>query len=252
MLNLDYKVGGRDSIFLFSTGLGNIFERAYKVDKKIRKKVSQAIGKATLPSNVYEKLSDWETKHRMDLKMLGAVVAIAVASVFIGPLAGQLVTNLGGPAIASMAAEKVVYDFVKDEVKKKLQHDQINDLKRKFERMTAEQVLADPELNEISQKIAAEMGGAIGFKESFIRNGESCRYVDVKFPFGKTIKVLKCDPISDSLIESGSILAAEGAAELERQISKIYQPSDQPLVLKKPINPIIPIGIATAAGFLLM
>lgn len=274
MLDLDYKVFGRDSIILEGVGLDGFFKNIYDKTKAFVKKISQAVGHIVLPDRLYDKLSDWGSKHRMNLKMLGAVVVTAVASTFIGPAAGQLVTSLGGPTIASMAAEKVVVDYVKDAVKKKLTRDMIDALKRKFKNMTAEQVLADPELSELSQKIAAEMGEAVGFKETFVRNGSVCwyeeetRYSEYAAPPTKLIgpkkhldaidedrtrfiaKTMKCQPMSDDLKESAAILAAEGAIEMQHQISKIAAPSNQPRVLKKPIKPINPmiwIGLAAAA-----
>lgn len=286
MLDLDYKVGGRDSIFLVGAGLdGNLFKKIHDKVKTITHKTNQIIGRTSLPDRVYEKLSDWESKHRMEIKMLGGVIVAVVAAYFIGPAAGQLIGNIGGSTLAAMAAEEVVIDYVNDEIKKKLSRDQIAQFKRKFEKMTAEQVFVDPELSEISQKIAAEMGASFGFEGSFIRGNEICwweyetkfytpgyepikyseyvappvkligpkQYLDaVDQPKEFTVKTMKCQPISEYFNESAAILAAEGAIEMEHQISKIASPSNQPSVLKKPINPIIPIGLAAAIGLLLL
>jgi len=177
--NFDSKVD-RDSMYIASDQLNGIFS---KLKKKL-KKVTRKIGKATLGKKVYKKLSKFESKNRKKLKKLGAIALVATGVYMYGDKIAAFMQKSGGSKILKGASSKLVKAAIAKKVAEKAQKMQMPDLSQ----LPPEQILTNPAFNELSQKVAQEVGAVYGGN------------------------------IGDS--ETGAILAGEGAAEIPYQIEK--------------------------------
>lgn len=153
MLDLDRKVS-RDTIFLAS-GSGQLDGFFSKIVKKIKKVVGKLpLVKLYKKTSLHKKFKKFESKHRKNLKKLGAIVAIAVAVYFAGPAILKSVSSLGGKGLASSAGKKLLKAKVTSMIKKKLSAKQRKKLAKRTKGMTPEQVMQDPEIIKLSQQIA--------------------------------------------------------------------------------------------------
>lgn len=199
MLDLDNKVN-RDSIYfaLENQHLGGWFK---KLKSKV-KKVTRKIGKVITPKKIYKELSRFESKHRKELKIIGAVGAIAVGGYYYGPKMLAMVKGLGGKKLAVTAAKASTKLMVSKTIKDKLTKKQDEQMKKAAQTMTPEQFIVDPVVAKITQDIVADMAVKKVIPPTIIK------------PSIELVKVAKAK----------AILAKEGAIEIEHQIEKVAQP----------------------------
>jgi len=157
--SLDYKVFGRDSVFIAAhdAGLGSWLSSIFKkVTHLIKKIVNATPGISLLKhTGIYRVLKRYEHKHRNGIKKFGAIVATAAGGYFLGPVVSDFVSGLGGSTIAAGAASKITKSIVGTAIQKSMTPEQIARKKQEVRNWTPAQILADPELAALSQQIAA-------------------------------------------------------------------------------------------------
>lgn len=157
-LDLDRKVLGRDSVFVAEQNgelNGELNGWFSKLRKKVRK-VTRKIGRAVVPKKIYRSLSKFESKHRKNIKKVGAVAAVSVGGYFGGAKILSFIKSSGGKMLASSASKKMGKAVLKHQISKRMNAAQQRDIRKRARRMTAAQVLQIPEVQAVSMEIAAE------------------------------------------------------------------------------------------------
>ena len=201
MLDLDNKVN-RDSIYFALENrqeLGGWFK---SLKNKVRK-VTRKIGKVITPKKIYKELSRFESKNRKELKIIGAVGAIAVGGYYYGPKMLASIKGLGGKKLAVAAAKSTTQILVSKTIKDKLTEKQDEQMKKAAQTMTPEQFISDPVVAKITQAIVSD----IAIKKVIPQ-------IAIRQPPNELVKIANAK----------AILAKEGAIEIEHQIAKIAQP----------------------------
>ena len=199
MLDLDRKVFGRDSIFVATNGLNGWLSKIHAKVKKVTKKFSlgHKVLKATTPKQITAELRRFESKHRKDLKKIGAVAAIIVAVYFVGPSVLAYVESIGGVALAQSAASEVAQVAVIGAIKKKMSKSQQEKMAKAAQTMTPAQFLASDELSEASSILAGDVAVA---------------------------KYAANEPADSPHVLASRLLATEGVMEVQRQSEKVAAP----------------------------
>lgn len=183
MSDLDYKVFGRDSVFLaedlmieslrreqdgaqmhgFFSKLKKLRKKVKRKIKRVRKKVHKVVRKAHfVPEKWNTKARKIEKKNRKGIKKLGAAVAVAAATYFTGGAALAFVKGIGGSAIAKAAVAPAISAVVKNKMAKKSRKHQVQ-LARIAEQSTQQQLYANPvfqrTIEETAQEVVAQKYG---------------------------------------------------------------------------------------------
>ena len=224
MSNLDYKVFGRDSIFIAvddDLQLGGFFSRIKKKLKKVVKKVIK------LPGKVAKKVVKVVKDNRHLLKKIGAVAALAYGGYMLGPKMIGYAKSLGGSSLAKSAGSKLVQSQVQKAVTGSFNPQQVQEIQDYAQTVTPQQFMADPAMQAYYQQFAQQQA-AMQFPQ-YASNGV------------------------------GGLLAEEGAIEVSHQMqkSRVPSPYNRPssnIPVKKPsilsgenVKILIPAGIALLA-----
>ena len=224
-MSLDYKVFGRDSIFVAGENqqLGGFFSRIKKKLKKVVKKVIK------LPVKAVKKVAFVINKNRKILKKIGAVAAIAYGGYMFGPKLLGYAKTLGGSSLAKSAGSKMVQAQVKKAIMAKYTPQQAQEMQDYAATMTPQQFMTDPEMQRQYQLFAQEQA------------------------------MLQFPQYSASGVNR--LLASEGAIEVSHQMGKStipsqYNKASSDIPVKKPsilgnenVKILLPAGIALLALF---
>ena len=188
-MSLDYKVFGRDSIFVAGENeqLGGFFSRIRKKLKKVVKKIIK------LPVKVVKKTVKVIKDNRKLLKKIGAVAAIGFGGYFLGPKLLGYAKTLGGNSLAKSAGSKLVQAQVKRAVMAKMSPQQAQEMQDYAATMTPQQFMVDPQMQAMYQQFAQQQAMA------------------------------QMPQYSNSGV--GQLLASEGAVEVSYQMEKSKIPS---------------------------
>lgn len=195
-LDLDRKVFGRDSIFVATEGMNGWLSKIHKKVKGVTKKYSAMhhILKAATPRQVTAELKRFESKHRKDLKKIGAIAAVIVAVYFVGPSVLAYLETIGGAALVEGAASEVAQAAVIGAIKNKMSKQQQEKMAKAGQTMTPAQFLASDELSDASTILAAD------------------------------VAVEKYKPSQPAEVMATGLLAAEGVYEVQHLSKKVATP----------------------------
>ena len=157
-MSLDYKVFGRDSIFIAvgeDMQLGGFFKRLKKKIKKVVKKVIRIPGKAV--KGVVKVVK----KNRKLLKKIGAVAAIAYGGYFFGPKLLGYAKTLGGSSLATSAGSKVIQAQVKRAVMERMSPGQVQEMQAYAATRTPQQFMTDPAMQYQYQQFAQQQAAML-------------------------------------------------------------------------------------------
>ena len=217
-LNLDEKVFGRDSVYIAAgqEQLGGFLSKIHKKVKKLTKKIADPLTKKVYKkvskTGLYKSMKKFESKHRKDLKKIGAIAAAAVAAYFVGPAALQWIQGAGGKLLASEAAKKVGTALITNKIKEKLSEKQQKELQEQLQQQFATDpagIFNNPMLQQISQEIAAQEG------------------VQETTPY--TVGESGLQKLETQA--AGATIAIEGAQEIAHQTEKVASPDWQKFII---------------------
>ena len=156
-MSLDYKVYGRDSIFIAEENaqMGGLFKKLKKKVSKIRGKIASKV----IPKKLYKKIKKFGSKNRKKIKKLGAIAAIAVGGYFAGPAIMGYMKTLGASTLTKTAASKGIQAVVKKVVKKKMSPGQVEEMQEYAIKQAPGDVMYNPQIEAMMQEVATKMAG---------------------------------------------------------------------------------------------
>lgn len=158
-VDLDYKVMGRGSVFLLDDeqSLSGFFKKAFKKIKKIGLAPLKLTKKLAIDIPIKVTKKSIKIIGKIDgklLKKIGAVTAIGVATYFGGPAVLGVVGSMGGSKLATAASSIGSQNMIGDLIKTGVSFAQQKSLSKKAKKLSAAQLLADPEMMAMSQQLA--------------------------------------------------------------------------------------------------
>ena len=168
-MSLDYKVYGRDSIFIAEeTGqMGGFFKKLKKKVSKIRGKIASKV----IPKKIYRKIKKFGSKNRKKLKKLGAIAAIAVGGYFAGPAIMGYMKTLGASSITKAAGKKGIQALVTKVIKKKMSPGQVEEMQEYAVKQAPGDIMHNPDIEALMQAVATEAAGSDPARQLLTREG---------------------------------------------------------------------------------
>lgn len=158
-MSLDYKVFGRDSIFILADDEGQLGELGELGGffKRIRKKVKKVFKKViSLPVTVTRGVVKVVKRNRKLIKKIGAVAAIAYGGYMFGPQLLGYAKSLGGSSLVKSAGSKVMQAQVKKAVMARMSPRQEQEIQAYAATMTPQQFMTDPAMQQQYQLFAQQ------------------------------------------------------------------------------------------------